>query len=184
VIQRIKQTFCASEFRLVLTPFRIDTAQPMDDALRNYVLGQWQKVHQSTGQAFDFRFSVPVDFIYNTRLVCLAIKAFSKQLPEQELEYFHTLQNKFYTENKDLTNQHELVNIASEFQLDAQLFKNDLYSDEIVSMLEQDFELCEKLVVSSYPTLMMKRDAEYTRLASGYTSYAEVIARIDSCLKH
>lgn len=184
VIQKIKQTFVANKIRLVLTPFRIDTTQPMDDVLRNYILDQWQKVHQSTGQAFDFRFSVPVDFIYNTRLVCLAIKAFSKQLAEQELEYFHALQNKFYTENKDLTNPQELVNIASEFQLDTRLFNDALHSDEIESALQQDFELCEKLAVRSYPTLMMERDSEYTMLANGYMPYMEVMARIESCIKH
>ena len=113
VIQRLRESFPENDIRFVLTPFRIDTAEPMDDVLRNYVLGQWEKVYQTTGQVFDFRFAMPANFIYNTRLACLAIKAFSKQLPQQEVKYLNALQYAFYAENKDLTKEAVLIDIAN-----------------------------------------------------------------------
>jgi len=180
VLQQLKVSFPAYDIRLVLTPFRIDTTQPMDDALRNYVLGQWQNVHKTTGQPFDFRFAMPTDFIYNTRLVCLSIKAFIKQLPEQELDYLHSLQHVFYTENKDLTNEDILIEIANNFIIDTTLFADDISSKEIADQLESDFKLCQQLAIQSYPTLMTESDGSYAVLASGYTPYDELVVRIEA----
>jgi len=180
VIQQLKESFPSNDIRLVLTPFRVDTTQPMDDALRNYVLGQWQNVHKISGQPFDFRFTMPVDFIYNTSLVCLSIKAFNKQLQEQKLEYLHALQHAFYTENKDLTNKEILIEIARNFAIEATLFADDISSKEVADELESDFMLCQQLAVQSYPTLMTEKDDSYSMLASGYTSYEELVTRIEA----
>ncbi|MBT8125706.1 MAG: DsbA family protein [Gammaproteobacteria bacterium] len=180
VMQRLKASFPANNIRLVLTPFRIDTMQPMDDALRNYVLGQWHNVHKATGQPFDFSFAMPIDFIYNTRLVCLSIKAFSKQLPEQELDFLHTLQHAFYTENKDLANEEILIELTSNYAIDQTLFADDINNNEIADELESDFKLCQQLAIQSYPTLMAENDSSYAMLASGYTPYEELVVRIEA----
>ncbi len=178
VIQNLQKAYPENKLRLVLTPFRIDTTQPMDDDLRNYVLGQWHKVHQSTGQAFDFHFSMPNDFIYNTRMVCLTIKAFCKQLPEHELEYLQSLQYAFYVENKDLTNQAVLIDIAEKFAVDSKQLSSDLMSKENNAVLEEDFILCQQLMVQSYPTLMIEKSGNYSVLVAGYCSYQELATRI------
>ena len=180
VIQQLNNSAAVSNIRLVLTPFRIDTTEPMDKALRSYVLGQWKKVHQTTQQPFDFSFAMPEDFVYNTRLACLAIKAFSKQLPEQELDYLHALQHAYYTENKDLTKQAILVNVASLFTINIESFAKDLTDENIAAELEQDFVLCQKLAVQSYPTLLIEKEGNYSLLANGYTKYQEVIKRIEA----
>ena len=180
VIQKIKESYFVDNIRLVLTPFRIDTTQPMDNELRNYVLEQWRKVHETTAQAFNFRFAMPVGFIYNTRLVCLAIKAFKKQIPEEELKYLHALQQAYYTENKDLTNQDELINTASRFSVDINLFISDLTSKNIAEELEEDYSYCQQLNVQSYPTLMYEKFDSYAILSSGYTAYDELLAKIEA----
>jgi len=182
VIQKLRNTKSVSHIRLVLTPFRIDTTEPMDDELRSYVLGQWHKVHQATQQPFDFRFAMPADFIYNTRLACLAIKAFSKQLPDQELDYVNALQHFYYTDNINITNRDELVNIARDFTLDVELFTQDLVDKKTAIELEQDFSLCQQLAVNSYPTLMIDKEGAYTLLANGNTQYQEVMRRIEASL--
>ena len=169
--------------RLVLTPFRVDTTQPMDDELRNYVLGQWHKVHQTTAQPFDFSFAMPAEFIYNTRLVCLAIKALKKQKPEQELKYFHALQQAYYTENQDLTNQEVLINIANSFSVDIDVFIGDLSNKNLAEELEEDFSFCQHLNVQSYPTLMYEKFGSYAILSSGYTAYDELLTRIEAVLE-
>ena len=180
VIKKIKESHFTDNIRLVLTPFRIDTTQPMDDELRNYVLRQWHKVHQTTAQPFDFRFAVPAGFIYNTRLVCLAIKAFKKQIPKQEFKYLHILQQAYYTENKDLTNQEVLIDIANRFSVDIDLFIGDLSNKNIAKELEEDFSFCQQLDVHSYPTLMYEKLGSYAILSSGYTAYDELVTRIEA----
>ncbi len=180
VIRNLKKEYGTEKIRLVLTPFRVDTTEPMDDTLRNYVLGQWHKVHQTTGQAFDFRFAMPEDFIYNTTLVCLSIKAFCKQRKAQELAYMHDLQHVYYTENQDLTNEDVLIKIVEKFGLNILQFKQDLQSELIKEELKKDFSLCEQLNVRSYPSLMLEHQDQYNVLANGYVSYADLQQRIES----
>jgi len=180
VLASIKQTFPGHPIRLVLTPFRIDTTQPMDDRLRNYVLGQWQNVHKTTGQKFDFRFAMPEKFVYNTSLVCMAIKAFKKQLVLQELDYMHALQEKFYTLNKDITQQDALIEVTKDFAIDESLFVSDLNNETLVEELKNDFLLCQQLAVTSYPTLMKKTNNDYDVLANGYTKYDDVIVGVET----
>lgn len=180
VIQKIKQSFPAHNIRVVLTPFRINTDQPMDESLRDYVMGQWRNVHKMTGQPFDFNFSMPEDFIYNTRLACLSIKAFRKQLPQQELEYLYAMQHTFYKENKNLTDANVLVGIASRFSINEKLFVEALKCGDVAKELDLDFELCRQLAVQSYPTLMTESNENYSLLASGYTSFEELSAIINA----
>lgn len=180
VIQELKNSFPEDNIRVVLTPFRIDTDQPMDKALCGYVMGQWSNVYKTTGQAFDFNFSMPEDFIYNTRLACLSIKAFSKQLPHKELDYLHAIQHAFYTENKNLTDEAVLINIASNFLINEKRFTQDLSCGEVAKELALDFDLCQQLAVQSYPTLMAKDNDNYAVLASGYTSFEKLLTKIDT----
>lgn len=180
VIQQLKDEYGADKIRLVLTPFRVNTSEPMDEELRSYVLGQWYKVHETTGQPFDFRFAMPESFIYNTTLVCLSIKAFCKQITGLELDYMHDLQHVYYTENQDLTSEEVLINNAGKFDLDITQFKHDLHSSLVRDELDKDFSLCRQLDVRSYPTLMLLKNNEYKELLSGYLSYAELKQRIQT----
>ncbi len=180
VIQQLKAAYPTYSIRLVLTPFRIDTTQAMDDALRNHVLDPWKNVNKTTAQPFDFSFAMPAKFIYNTRLVCRSIKAFNKQRPQQELEYLRALQHAFYVENKDLTSEEVLIEVTNNFSVDANLFADDFSSKEIAVELEQDFSLSRLLAVQSYPTLMTEKDGRYAMLVNGYMPYQEVAARIEN----
>ena len=182
VIQQLQTNYGANKIRLVLTPFRVDTTEPMDDALRNYVLGQWHKVQQVTGQAFDFRFAMPDDFIYNTTLVCLSIKALSKQLVAQEIEYMRVLQQAYYTENQNLTSEAVLLNLVQQFDLDIESFKQDLFDQQTRVELDEDFALCQQLAVQSYPTLMLYQQSDYHLIAKGYLPFQEVNQKIESLL--
>ncbi len=182
VIQQLEASYGMDKIRLVLTPFRVDTTEPMDDALRNYVLGQWHKVHQATGQAFDFRFAMPDDFIYNTTLVCLSIKAFCKQLPAQELEYMRVLQQAYYTENQNLTSKAVLLQIVQGFDLDIKSFKQDLFGQQVKLELNEDFSLCQQLAVQSYPTLMLHQQDDYHLIANGYLPFEQVNQKLEYLL--
>jgi len=179
VIEKLRQAHPSKQIRLVLTPFRVDTTEPMDKKLRDYVLGQWRNVHSVTSQPFDFNFSVPDDFSYNTTLVGLAIKAFKQQHINEELDFVKKLQYAFYADNKNITDEKVLCLLVEEFSIDVENFKNAMLTQQINAELQQDFDLCEKLSVKSYPTLMYEHDDKYMVLAEGYLPYAELKPRIE-----
>jgi len=173
VVQQLQETYSAQlSLRIVLTPFRIDTHQAMDTELRNYVLDQWHKVHASTGQTFDFSFAVKNDFIYNTLLACKAIKAFARQCPEGETSFLHAIQKAFYTQNIDITDESNLVEIASNYKIDLSSFTKDMHSKQTEEYLEEDFTFCQQAGVNSYPTLLLQKQANTILLSNGYSPYS------------
>ena len=184
VLQQINQDFAKQlNVRLVLAPFRIDTTAPMDNDLRDYVLQQWHNVHHTTGQKFDFSFEMNPEFIYDTKPACRAIKAFSKQQSEQELEFMHTIQAAFYTNNLDITNEDVLVDLLTNYEIDTGLFIKDLHAKKINSLLEEDFNYCQQLGVQGYPTLIGIKDNSITVMAYGYAPYTELKPKIENWIE-
>lgn len=175
VIEEIQRNFSSQfDLRIVLTPFRIENNQAMDAKLRSYILAQWHKVHATTGQTFDFNFAVANDFIYNTLLACKAIKAFARQSPNEEALFLGAMQKAFYTQNIDITDEKNLVTIASNYKINLHRFKKDLHINQIEDTLLEDFNICQQLGINSYPTLLMQKQAEITILAKGYRPYTEL----------
>ena len=184
VIEKIKSKFNEHlDFRLVLAPFRIDTTETMDHALRKYVLQQWQKVNQTTGQRFNFTFSMGLDFVYDSKPACQAIKAFAIQQPTQELQYLGAIHAAFYTKNADVTNQKILVDLIGPYEINETEFIKDLHSQNVNKNLNKDFYYCEQLKVQGYPTLLGIRDGSVSLLAYGFMPYANLKLKIENWLR-
>ncbi len=184
VMQKIKTIFAKQiKLRLVLTPFRIDNTTPMDKSLRDYVLQQWYKVHHTTGQSFDFNFAMSADFIYNTKSTCLAIKAFSQQRPELELEFLNSIQAAFYTENLNVTNEEILVDLLRPYSVDIDQFIQDLHAKAVHNLLEEDFNFCKQLKVDAYPTLVGMKEDSITVLTHGYMPCADLEIKLKSWIR-
>ena len=179
VIEQLQKTFAQEiTIRLVLAPFRIDTVDPMNEKLRKYVLGQWQKVHTRTSQPFEFTFKMQKDFVYNTMSACLAIKAFVQQQPTSELNYFSSIQEAFYTNNMDVTNEKILIKLAKDYKIETDLFIEDLNSESIRTLLQEDFDYCKQLNVNGYPTLIGIKDGKNTLISYGFSPFEELETKI------
>lgn len=179
VIEQVQKTFAQEiDFRLVLVPFRIDTVEPMNEKLRNYVLEQWHKVHETTAQLFEFTFKMPKDFVYNTMPACLAIKAFAIQQPKNELKYLSTIHEAFYTKNIDVTNEKFLINLAKNYEIEIDSFAVDINSTNIRTLLQKDFDYCQQLGVNAYPTLIGIHNGKNTLLSHGFSPLEDLQIKI------
>ena len=183
VMRQIMHEYAQSlTIQLVLVPFRLEQTHAMDQNLRNYVLGQWRKVHTTTGQEFDFSFNVSEQFVYNPLLVCKAIKAFAILQKNQELAFMHSLQQAFYTKSVDITVENVLIDIAHQHDIGKDLFATTLRSQQVTTLLEQDFTITDQYTVRSYPTVVIEQDAKSALTCSGYTPFSELKKQIDSWL--
>lgn len=179
VIEQVQKTFAQEiDFRLVLVPFRIDTVEPMNEKLRNYVLEQWHKVHETTAQSFEFTFKMPKYFVYNTMPACLAIKAFTIQQPKNELKYLNTIHEAFYTKNIDVTNEKILINLAKNYEIEIDSFVEDINSTNIRTLLQKDFNYCQQLGANAYPTLIGIHNGKNTLLSHGFSPFEDLQIKI------
>ena len=177
--QANKKNFCKQvDFRLVLSPFRVDSTEMMDETLRDYVLQQWHKVHETTAQPFDFTFQMEGDFVYNTKLTCLAIKSLCRQQPWSGLNILDTIQAAFYTKNLDVTHKDILVRLAEIYKVDTELFIEDLNSNDTAKLLDDDFSYCQRLGVLSFPTLVGIKEGAISMLACGFMPYTNIESKV------
>ena len=79
--------------RVVVGGLRADEqAQPLDDSLRGYLRATWQRVHQVTGQPFDFGFLDRRDYLYDTGPACRVVVAIRQAWPAEQYPFFRWLQ--------------------------------------------------------------------------------------------
>ena len=179
VIQQIKNNFSKQvEFRLVLGPFRVDSTEVMDESLRDYVLRQCYKVHETTAQSFDYTFQMGGDFVYNTKHACLAIKSLCRQQPWSGLNILDTIQAAFYTKNLNVTHEDVLIGLAEIYKVNTELFIEDLHSSETGKLLDDDFSYCQRLGVLSYPTLIGIKVSKILMLACGFMPYTNIESKV------
>ncbi|MBF0380778.1 MAG: DsbA family protein [Magnetococcales bacterium] len=170
--------------QLVMGGLRTGNSQPMDENLRNYVLGHWVNVHQASGQPFNFAFKMAKDFVYDTEFACRAIKTADHMAPSQgseaALNILENIQRDFYEFNRDVTKLDVLQKAAENCGLDGTKFSDLFSSNPIKQSCQEDFVRARKLTATGFPTLVGEKNGQFTTLAPGYTSPDKLLAVVDS----
>ena len=139
-----------------------------------YIWMELFQVKLTTLFSKEFQFNMPENFIYNTTLPCLGIKAAEKQGIEKSFEYYYSIQEAFYTENLDITQLETLKRVAEKIKLDLNQFNYDIKSKECQKNLRSDFDYCEQANIKNYPSLMGVHQDKQMLLVSGYLPYAKL----------
>lgn len=153
---------------------RAGNTQVMDEAQKEYILGHWRHVHEASGQPFDFAFSMPPGFVYDTEPACRAVVAAGEISPESQFGYLKALQGAFYARNRDITDPEVAAALAAEQGLDHRKFSLLLDSAAAREKTAQGFVNTAGLGVNGFPTLLGQDAAGYTRLLTGYRSYRDL----------
>ena len=76
-----------------------------------------------------------------------------------------------------------LIELQASCDINTKQFVLDMHSNEINSMLEDDFSYCHQLGVHGYPTLVGNKRGALTQLAHGYEPYANLKLKIEDWIK-
>lgn len=162
-------------FTLILGGLRAGNTEPMTTEMKEYILGHWKHVQELTGQPFDFSFSVPEGFIYNTEPPCRAVHTVRVLRPEKMMAFFKRIQEAFYVDNQDVTQKDVLTALAEDEGIDPALFAEVFTSAEAVRQTQEDFEAAHTLGVTGFPTLLQRDGDHYRILARGYRPVDRVL---------
>jgi putative protein-disulfide isomerase len=163
---------CAGKvpIRLCAGGLRAGETKPMDERSRAYVRHHWQEVAAATGQPFDFRFFDRKLFVYDTEPACRAAVAVRNLAPEASLAYLAAVQRAFYAENRDVTREDELAEVAAAFVAPDD-FRVVFQAAEVHEATQADFRLVQGLGIQGFPTVLLQDGRRLAALTTGWQPF-------------
>jgi putative protein-disulfide isomerase len=155
--------------RLVMGGLRAGNTAPMRDKDRAYIRDAWRRVGEASGQPFDTAFFEREHFIYDTEPACRAVVTARRLAPARALAFMAAVSSAFYAENRDVTRESVLGDVAAEQGLDRDAFHAELVSPEARDETFRDFLTAKQAGVEGFPLLAAGSEAAgYALVAHGY----------------
>ncbi len=170
VIEALDERFGPfAPLRLLMGGLRPYTTEPMPDTDRAMIREHWEHVAQRTGQPFDFAFFDREEFTYDTEPACRAVVTAQALKPASGLEMLKAVQRAFYAENRDVTDEDILTEIAVEEGFAAEAFATALTSDSAKATTREGFMTSQNAGIRGFPTLLAgSAGSGYTMVTHGY----------------
>ena len=168
---------------LVVGGLHIDWTEPQDAERKKFLDTHWREVGERSGQPFKFDILERDDFVYNTEAACrAAVTARELEGNAVSLKFFTHLQGAFYAENRDVTKNDTLIDLANEFGIDKTNFEHLFISEEMMKKTMVDFQFARRLGVNGFPTVVFNDKNGYAYLTVGYRDYSALEPVVESWL--
>jgi Predicted protein-disulfide isomerase len=185
VIEAIRRRFTDTvPIRLVMGGLRPQTTKPMDEAAKRSTRTHWEHVHEASGQPFDFAFFDREGFVYDTDPAARAVIVVRRGSMETALDYLRLVQAAFYAENRDVTDETVLADLAEQAGQNREDFLDAFRSEEAKQETWRDYGIAHQSGISGFPTLIAGegRSNRYSAVTRGYQSALHVVPLIEHWL--
>jgi putative protein-disulfide isomerase len=160
-----------ARIRLVVGGLRTGETQPLDPARKASIRRHWEQVETATGQPFDYAWFGREGFVYDTEPACRAAVAARSLAPDQTLDYLRAVQRAFYAEDRDVTREEVLADVADAIGLRRDYFVTVYHAPEVVEATRADFGLASALGIAGFPTVVLQEGTSLTLLSGGYQPF-------------
>lgn len=158
-----------TEIQYVMGGLAPDTDEPMPLETCEYVQSQWRAVSAKTGAEFNWDFWQHCQPRRSTYPACRAVIAAGLQDKTIISDMIDAIQNAYYLQARNPSDDPTLVKLATEIGLNPERFRDDLNSESTHKVLHSDFKLRRELKVSSFPSVVLQKQRQIYWLASGIT---------------
>jgi putative protein-disulfide isomerase len=169
--------------QLLVGGLRPGTAQALDGATRDYILGHWRAVAERTGQAFGFDGALPEGFVYDTEPACRALVTVRSLAPERVWPLLQAIQQAFYLEGRDVSRAAVLVELAETVGVARAAFAEAFDSVAQRAATQADFARVENFGIAGFPTLLAERHGQLALLTNGYQPLERLAPLLDRWLE-
>ncbi|ACU60193.1 DsbA family protein [Chitinophaga pinensis] len=182
-VKKIKEEHPDVDLQIISGGFAPFSDQVVTDEYRKFLEYHWRNVNLRSGQQFDHAMKFVSDtFRYDTEPSSRALTVVQSLLPEKDFEYLRLLQQSFYVEGRDITNDGVLADLAEAIGIDKHTFSARFHSDEMKRKTLQGFEFSRQLGVQGFPTLLTLEKGAVKVICRGYQQYDALKGAIDQQL--
>jgi len=159
------------------------TEKPMNDDAKAEIRHHWEDVHNASGQPFDFSFFERNGFIYDTEPACRALVAMRMIKPEAAPHYLAAMHEAFYAQNRDITNETILAELAADEGVDESDFIRVFSSKQTIYRTAGDFHRAHSMGVRGFPTVVLRTGEKLELLCAGFRPFDQLQPAIDQWLE-
>lgn len=164
-------------YEIVLGGLRPYNTQKMPE-LKEFLKEHWEHVHAASGQQFTYDILDDNTLTYDTEPPCRAVVAVRQIDDSKAFDFFKLTQEAFYYNNKNMHKAESYYDALDNLKIDKEKFTQLFQSSDLKTKVKNDFSRASQLGVSSFPTILLKVDDDYKRVANGYAQATDMIEKI------
>lgn len=153
-----------------------DSDVPMPESQKQAVAGYWRKIEAMLGTRFNHDFWTECEPRRSTYPACRAVLAAGNQ--QQAEAMTAAIQNAYYLQARNPSDNSTLVELAGEIGLDVKQFANDLQSDAIENRLQEQVAMARRWPISGFPSLVLELAGDKLPIALDYHDSSTTLADI------
>lgn len=158
-----------------------DTDEIMSQDVQQYVQSHWHRIEERVpGTRFNFDFWQQNQPKRSTYPACRAVIAAREQGASYDHQMTEAIQDAYYLQAKNPSDDLQLIEIATELGLDKKRFELDLSSTETQVVLEKEIQLARQLDVMGFPTLLLSTVLETVRISIDYERPDDILRQIET----
>ena len=171
------------EFIRLLGGLAPDSDEPMPNSTKNYVISNWQQIQQQLPETkFNYDFWTHCQPRRSTYPACRAVIASRQQGTEYDEAMTYAIQQAYYLQARNPSDNETLIALADEINLDKNQFSLDLISDNTQEELSQELTTARNLQLNSFPGLIFIRDQQKFHIDPDYTQADIILENIQRTL--
>lgn len=171
------------EIRYLLGGLAPDSAQLMPQEMQNAISGYWKTIEQRVpGTKFNHDFWTKCKPRRSTYPSCRAVIAARKQKPELEKAMIHAIEEAYYLEARNPSDDSVLTEIAVALGLDAEQFEKDLNSAETQREFDAEMDLGARMGAQGFPSLILQTPEGYRYIPLDYNRPEVVLDQLKPLL--
>ena len=152
-------------------------SMPVD--LQGTIRNTWKTIQREIpGTQFNYDFWTLCQPRRSTYPACRAIVACKMQRPDLEMAMLLAIQQAYYLDAKNPSDDVILIQLARNVGLDTGKFISDFESDACHDALENEILLARKLYANSFPSLIFSMDGSVSNVRVDYTSSDNVFQHV------
>ena len=158
-----------------------DSDQPMPDSMRLMLQQTWQRIEQSIpGTRFNYAFWDECSPRRSTYPANRAVIAAREQGESFDPLMTARIQQAYYLEAKNPSDNSVLVELAADIGLDFERFAESLESDATQQQLLTEIESTRAMGINSFPSLAVHRDGILRHIGLSYTDPEAMLSQIEA----
>ena len=163
----------------VLGGLAADTDEPMSENMQNSIRDNWHRIQREIPDIeFNYDFWSVCKPRRSTYPACRAVIASKMQQPQSEQKMILAIQQAYYLDAKNPSDDDVLIQLADDIGLNIDMFVIDYRSEECRNVLAGELLLTRNLYVSSFPSLVLSRADRDVSILIDYINSDNVVNQI------
>jgi len=163
------------EIKYLLGGLAPDSDSLMPAATQAMIRRHWHTIQKRVpGTEFNFKFWTECKARRSTYPACRAVIAARLQDPQLEDTMILAIQQAYYLQARNPSDDDMLIDLAAGLGLDSEQFRYDLNSQTTQNLLMQEIQQAHNIGAQSFPSLVLEKDGVCHAISADY-NHAEIM---------